>query len=153
MRPLRRQQLDRQLSALQPLLTLQPPRGGWLHVVREALGMPLSAWAQRMGVSKAAAAQMERREREGGITLKRLERAAEALGCRLVYAIVPKTSLTEQVRLQARQAAESLVDQVEHSMTLEAQGTDATAREARVAELADELARRGSGDIWSAHEQ
>ncbi len=152
LRSLRRQQLDRQFSQLKPLLTVHSPNGGWLHAVRDALGMSQAVWAGRMGVSGAAAAQMEQREREGRITLKSLDRAADALGCRLVYAIVPLTSLTEQVRIHARQTAEALVDEVEHSMALEGQATDAAAREARIGELADDLARRGSSDIWSTHD-
>ena len=146
---LSRKALDRQLVAARELLASPRPRDGWLATIREALGMSLTDWAGRLGVSGRAAAQMEDRELSGGITLRNLEKAAGALGCHVVYAVVPETSLEEQVRAQAMRAARRLVADVEHSMALEEQATDATAREERVRELASEMIRRNDRRLWS----
>jgi transcriptional regulator with XRE-family HTH domain len=58
--------------------------------------------AQRKGVSRNAVYQAERSEKEGAVSLKQMERLAEAMGGRFVYAIVPKEPVE---RLKYHQAA------------------------------------------------
>jgi transcriptional regulator with XRE-family HTH domain len=48
--------------------------------------------AARMGVSPARVSVMERDEQRGAVTLKMMQKAAEALGCEFVYALVPKSA-------------------------------------------------------------
>ena len=54
-----------------------------------------------MGVSQPRVTQLERAEREGTIGLQSLERAAQALHAKLVYALVPIEPLEDVVRRQA----------------------------------------------------
>ncbi len=140
-------QLDNRLSRLLPLLETQP-REGWVRAIREALGMSARQLAHRMGVSQATLAKMEKGEVEKTITLKSLERIAEALDCKLVHVLVPKDSLEEMVRRQARATAEKLVKRVSHSMELEKQGVSQRRREEQIDELAEEMARNLSRDLW-----
>ena len=67
---------------------LQTPPEGWLRTVRKALGMSGAQLARKMGVTRARVAQAEHAELSGGATLKSMQAAAEAMGCRFVYAIV-----------------------------------------------------------------
>ena len=48
--------------------------------------------AARMGVSPARVSVMERDEQRGAVTLRMMQKAAEALGCEFVYALVPKSA-------------------------------------------------------------
>ena len=111
----------------------------WVKAIRTALGMSQAELADRLGTTPSAAADLERAEREGGVTIKRLERVAEQLGCTLVYGLVPKTSLEGAVREQAQKRAAASLGYVGRTMDLEAQGLDADAmaeqleREARKA--------------------
>lgn len=74
-------------------------------------------------------------------------RAAEALDCTLVYALVPNTSLEAAVTERARKIAMRELKRVAHTMRLEAQGTDDGDIEARVqAYIRDQLSER---DLWS----
>ena len=68
-RKLRRQQLDAQLLPFANLAAVDPPNGGWVRAVREALGMSLATFAARIGVASSSTAyQLEQAEVDGGIT-------------------------------------------------------------------------------------
>ena len=82
----------------------------------------------------------------GSVQLSTLERAAEALNCRLHYVLVPRQPLEAMVRQQAQVRAAATVDAAAHTMRLEDQRPDAEATSAQVETLADELVdRRG---LW-----
>jgi predicted DNA-binding mobile mystery protein A len=76
---------------------------------------------KRLGVSKQRVAQIEKDELLGNATLKTVSQVAEAMNCSFVYWIVPKTSLEETVRDQARKVAEATLGQTSHAMALEGQ--------------------------------
>ncbi len=115
------EQLDTGLIRFAPLRDAQPPRNGWIRAIRNALGMSGRQLGKRLGVSKMRVADMERAEVAGAPSLKTLRRAAEAMDCVLVYALVPKTSLKETLRKQARQKARQDTARAAHTMGLEDQ--------------------------------
>jgi len=96
------QQLDRRFGALRPFVQTasRPPRG-WIRAIREAMGMTTGQMAKRMKVHQPRVIEMEKGEATSKITVHSLERAAEALGCRLVYVFVPERPLAETMRRQA----------------------------------------------------
>jgi predicted DNA-binding mobile mystery protein A len=101
----------------------RPPKG-WVHAIREAIGISSSDLAERMGTSRQLALQQEKAESEDRITLKSLRALAQALDCDLVYALVPRTgNLEELVDRRARAKAKANVLSVEHSMALENQAS------------------------------
>lgn len=99
-----------------------PPSVGWIRSIREALGMSATQLAERLGVSRAAAYKLEDRESGRKVTLKQLDKAAEALGCDVWYALVPKESLEQMIRDRARDKAEEQLSAANASMGLEAEG-------------------------------
>jgi predicted DNA-binding mobile mystery protein A len=76
---------------------------------------------RRLGLSQPTIVGFEQAEANGTITLHTLQRAAEALGCRLVYALVPEKPLADTVRERAELIAERQAGAIEHSMRLEDQ--------------------------------
>ena len=95
---------------------------GWVRAVRDALGMSTRQLAARMGVAQATVVQLERSEANGTVQLATLRRAADALNCDVVYALVPRDgSLERTVQEQARRRASALVKAVDRSMELEDQ--------------------------------
>lgn len=62
--------------------------GGWLRAVRQATGIPVYVLAKRLGVTKHEVFRLETSESSSRIMLANLQRAAEALGCDLVYGLV-----------------------------------------------------------------
>ncbi|UZN02524.1 mobile mystery protein A [Cellulomonas sp. S1-8] len=143
MRVAARRQLDRRTAALRALPTeaFARPAGGWVRAVRDAVGMSGRDLATRLGVSPTAVTKLEASERAGTIGLDTLARAADALGCDLVYALVPRVPLDDQVRRQAEKVARAELGPVATTMALEAQSLDAgQARQLlddRAAELVD----------------
>jgi predicted DNA-binding mobile mystery protein A len=113
--------LDSRFATLRPLLKTQRPPKGWLRVIRDALGMTTKQFGRRLGVSQPRIVELEQSEVSGSVTLNTLQRAAEALGCRLVYALVPDKPLAETVRERAELVAEQRQAAVEHTMRLEDQ--------------------------------
>jgi len=65
--------------------------------------------------------ELERSEAADTITLASLRKAARALDCDLVVAMVPKTSLENTVHRQARLKAAQERNRIVHTMRLEAQ--------------------------------
>ena len=64
-----------------------------MRAIREAHGMTGVQFARRLRIRPQSAEAVEKSEANGTIQLQSLRRAAEALDCTLVYALVPKTSL------------------------------------------------------------
>jgi predicted DNA-binding mobile mystery protein A len=115
------EQLDATLVRFAPLRDTPPPRKGWIRAIRDALGMSGRQLGQRMGVSKMWVGDMERLEATGATTLKTLRRAAEAMDCVLVYALVPKTTLKETLLKQSRRKVRQDMTRASHTMALEDQ--------------------------------
>ncbi|MGC5165482.1 mobile mystery protein A [Luteimicrobium sp. DT211] len=122
------------------------PAGGWVRAVRSALGMSATDLARRLGITPAAVRKLEASERNGVVRLDTLTRAADAMGCDVVYALVPRTSLEEFVAARARERANAELTQVDTTMALEAQRTSQAERAHLRDQLADELAR--SSRLW-----
>jgi len=75
-----------------------------------------------MGVAQATVVQMERSEAYETIQLATLRRAADALDCDLIYALVPRNgSLQHAVNAQASRRAHRAISAVDRSMELEDQ--------------------------------
>jgi predicted DNA-binding mobile mystery protein A len=145
MSALARRRLDERLGPVADAVGPRP-RAGWLRAVRDALGMSTTDVGHRMGVTRSRVTQIEQAEVAGNIKLETLERAADALGCKVVYAIVPKSgSLDGAVRAQALHTATEQHARAAHTMRLEDQASeiDAEAIEALADRLID---RRG---LWA----
>ena len=76
-------------------------RWGWVRGVRQAVGMPVAEMARRMKVGTSEIYRLEVAELEDAITLKKLRSAARALGCELVYAVVPMKGTLEDLAREA----------------------------------------------------
>lgn len=128
---------------------LKTPSEGWLRTVRKALGMSGAQLAKKMGVTRARIAQAENAELTGGTTLKSMQAAAEAMGCKFVYAIVPDKRIEDLITAQARKKAGALVKTASTHMALESQNLPKDKIDAEVERLASDLARTMPPDFWS----
>lgn len=126
--------LDKRFATLRPLVKSPRPPKGWLRAVRDALGMTTAQFGRRLGVSQPRIVELEQSEVSGSVTLNTLQRAAEALGCRLVYALIPERPLAEIVQERADLIATRQTNAVAQSMRLEDQ-------EVKSKEVAKELHR------------
>ncbi|UYN95378.1 MAG: mobile mystery protein A [Enhydrobacter sp.] len=135
--------LDKRLSALRPLVKSARPPKGWLRAVRDALGMTTAQLARRIGVTQPRIIELEKAEVGGTVTLNSLQRAAEALGCRVVYALVPIRPLAQVVHDRAEQLADKQLASVHHTMSLEDQAVrDKQANKELRRQFMEDLLRR-----------
>ena len=142
-RKLARERLESRLNRALVQATI-PPTGGWIRALRSALGMTAAQLGRRMGVGRQTVDGLERSERAGTIRLTSLRRAAEALDCDVVYALVPRTPLRAQVEQRARGLALAVLERANHSMALEDQAVDDL--EAEIERYIDEhISER---DLW-----
>ena len=103
---------------------------------------------QRMGVSQPQAVQMENGERSSSLTLNSLERAAEALGCRLVYALVPVEPLETMVEERALTLAKKRMGYAAHTMGLEDQQLSEEDTLTQLKELSRQLSVKSGSELW-----
>lgn len=68
---------------------LSAPAEGYVRWMREGLGQTREAVASTMGITTQTLAGIEESEADGAIKLSTLRRAARALNCTVVYALVP----------------------------------------------------------------
>jgi len=145
---LKLEQTEVLLRPFRRLSRAQSPRGGWVRVIREALGMSGAQLAARLNVKRQTIKDLEHSEATGKITLDSLNRLAAALGCRVVYALAPEKPLEEMQRDRAREIAESLVKPVSHSMKLEAQAIGARDEQRQRERLIEGLMHGDPKKLW-----
>ncbi|MBK7675539.1 MAG: mobile mystery protein A [Candidatus Accumulibacter sp.] len=141
--------LDRWRSADLPA---RPP-SGWLKAIRQALGMTATHLARRLGVTTSTLTRLEISEADDTISLATLRRAAEALGCELHYALVPRQPLTATLEERASRLAQHQMAAISHSMALEAQSTSREHLEAQTRALAESLLKGSRRALWKERGQ
>ena len=147
-RAMARKQLDKRLNRLNNMDTLARPPRGWIKAIREALGMTTAQLAKRLGVSQPRVLGIEKAEVSGSIKLESLERAARALDCRLVYALVPRKPLESLVEDRARNLAKKRLHATSHSMALEDQRVDQVDEQEHLERLVQKLLDQPGSALW-----
>lgn len=145
---LKRRQLDAVLNRWRGSKMPPRPATGWIKAIREGLGMAGSHLAARLGVTPSTVTRLENSEVEDTVSLGTLRRAADALGCELHYALVPKQSLSELVDHQAMTVARQEMARIVHTMVLEGQATSPEEIEIQTRALADELLQGSRRALW-----
>lgn len=106
-----RQQLDEVSVAFQLCRWTTERPETWLKAVRTAIGLSAAEMAKRLGVVKWDVYKLEKSEEKASIQIGTLRRAAEAMGCELVYAVVPKVGSMASIAARERVAAEAALEE------------------------------------------
>lgn len=137
------------LAPWQALRAARAPAQGWVSTIRHAVGMSSTQLAGRMRISRQSLEALEAREVAGSATVDALRRAADALDCDLVYALIPRQgSLEAMVTAQARRHAERLVGRAGHTMALEAQTVAESETKQQIAVLTRRLLAEWPRSLW-----
>ncbi|MBI4979489.1 MAG: mobile mystery protein A [Spirochaetes bacterium] len=143
------EQLDRKFEAIRIIEKIIPPEQGWINSVRTAIGMSLKQMGIKLGISIPSAKGLERRERNGSITINSLKKAADKLEMKLVYGFVPKgESLEKMIEEKAYEAAKKIVMRTAVNMQLEDQGNSQARLEREIKNKAEEIKKELPKFLW-----
>jgi predicted DNA-binding mobile mystery protein A len=143
-----RRHIERRLGKLRPARQFAQPQRGWIRAVRDALGMSAAKLAERMNVSQPRVFALEKAEARGAVTIASLERAAQAMECTLVYALVPNRPIDEMLQKRALRIVTEELARVQHTMRLENQGMSAAELKEERRRLAADLIREYPRRLW-----
>lgn len=143
-----RKNIDKRLNPLMNTDALARPPRGWVRAIREALGMTTAQLARRLGIAQPSVVGLEKAEASKAITLETLERAARALDCTLVYALVPRKPLETVVHERAGDKARARLRTISHSMTLEDQRVREDDEREQLERLVQKLLEGPGSALW-----
>ncbi len=143
-----REQLEITLRKFEPLRNSPPPVKGWIRAIRDALGMNGRQLADRLGEHRSRTKQIEQQEIAGSLTLKTIRKIAEAMDCVFVYGLVPRTSLEETVRNQAKQIALKRLARASHTMELENQALGTKENKEILSSMIEEIMDELPSNLW-----
>jgi predicted DNA-binding mobile mystery protein A len=116
------QQLNSKMMGFDSLKKVVMPPTGWVKAIRTAIGMSMQQLGNKLNVSKQAVMDIERREKDGSITVKSLREIARAMDMQLVYGFLPNDgSLDALIERRARELATKIVMRTATTMELEDQ--------------------------------
>ncbi len=144
-----REQLQKTVDRLDSIRSVRQPVRGWLRSVREALGMSSKQLAERLGVSGPRITSLEKSEQSGSATIKTMRQAAEALDCVFVYAVIPREDFTATIRAQAESLARRRMNNVTHSMLLEAQQLSDSDQQKALAMEVEKIVQTMPKELWN----
>ncbi|MCX6178001.1 MAG: mobile mystery protein A [Chlorobiales bacterium] len=117
------QQLNNKMLAFASLKEVAIPPSGWVKAIRTALGISMLQLGKKLSITKQAVHDIERREKEGSITIKSMIELGRALDMRFVYGFVPNDgSLDALIEKKATELASIIVLRSSNTMKLEDQG-------------------------------
>jgi predicted DNA-binding mobile mystery protein A len=115
-------QLDAKIKRLNSTSIGELPSTGWINATRLALGMSQEQLGKKLQITRQSVQELEKREKEGTITLKTLKEVAKAMDIQLVYGFIPNQgSLEALIEKKARELATRIVMRTSNSMKLEDQ--------------------------------
>jgi predicted DNA-binding mobile mystery protein A len=147
-RDLQLQQMDALLETWRAAQLSARPRSGWVRAIRESLGMSAAAFARRLGMSPVGVRKLESAEALDVITLTSLRKLAQALDCELHYALVPRTSLVQQLKDRAETVARERLGPIAHSMALEDQAVQGPLTKLQLEMAIKELLEGSRRELW-----
>jgi predicted DNA-binding mobile mystery protein A len=117
------QQLNQKMLDFATLGQVVVPPTGWIKAIRTSIGMSMQQLGNRLSISKQAILDIERREKEGTITIKLLKEVGRVLDMHFVYGFIPKDgSLDALIERRAAELATQIVLRTANTMELENQG-------------------------------
>jgi len=143
------EQLDRKLAKLHVLKEVEVPLKGWINAIRTTLNMTLVQLAKRRNKTWVRVREIEEREQNKTITLKKLIEVGEALDLQFVYGFLPKEySIERMIDKRAQQVAREIVMRTSHTMKLEEQENREERLQKAIKDRADILKQEMPKHLW-----
>ncbi len=143
------QQLNSKMLGFASLKQLAMPPTGWIKAIRTAIGMSMQQLGNKLNVSKQGVMDIEKREKDGSITIKSLQEIARAMDMQLVYGFVPNDgSLDALIEKRATELAIQIVMRTANTMKLEDQANSKKRIETAIRERATAIKNEMPKILW-----
>lgn len=143
------QQLNSKMLGFASLRQVAMPPTGWIKAIRTAIGMSMQQLGNKLNVSKQGVMDIEKREKDGSITIKSLREIARAMDMQLVYGFVPNDgSLDALIEKRATELATQIVMRTANTMKLEDQANSKKRIEAAIRERATAIQNEMPKILW-----
>jgi predicted DNA-binding mobile mystery protein A len=143
------QQLNSKMLGFASLKQVAMPPTGWIKSIRTAIGMSMQQLGNKLNVSKQAVMDIEKREKDGSITIKSLREIARAMDMQLVYGFVPNDgSLDDLIEKRATELATQIVMRTANTMKLEDQANSKKRIETAIKERAAAIKNEMPKILW-----
>ncbi|MEY3590133.1 MAG: hypothetical protein RLZZ466_653 [Bacteroidota bacterium] len=148
-RSLQFQQLNNKMLALATLSKVALPPTGWIRAIRSAIGMSMQQLGTKLNISRQGVMNMEKREKEGSITINSLREIAQVMDLELVYGFVPiDGSLDALIERRAMELATQIVKRTATTMELENQANSKERIENAIRERAATIQNEMPKILW-----
>ena len=143
------QQLNNKMLGFASLRQVAMPPTGWIKAIRTAIGMSMQQLGNKLNVSKQGVMDIEKREKDGSITIRSLREIARAMDMQLVYGFVPNDgSLDALIEKRATELATQIVMRTANTMKLEDQANSKKRIEAAIRERATAIQNEMPKILW-----
>jgi len=143
------QQLNSKMLGFASLKEVAMPPTGWIRAIRTAIGMSMQQLGNKLNITKQGVMDIEKREKEGSITIKSLRGIARAMDMQLVYGFVPNDgSLDALIEKRATELATQIVMRTANTMKLEDQANSKKRIEAAIRERATAIQNEMPKILW-----
>ena len=143
------QQLNSKMLGFASLRQVAIPPTGWIKAIRTAIGMSMQQLGNKLNVSKQGILDIEKREKDGFITIKSLKEIARVMDMQLVYGFIPNDgSLDKLIEKRATELATKIVLRTSNTMKLEDQGNTNKRIEKAIKERAEEIKNVMPKILW-----
>ena len=143
------QQLNQKMAGFAILNEVPQPSTGWIKAIRVAIGMSMQQLGNKLSITKQGVLDIEKREKEGSITIKSLKELGRALDMELVYGFVPNDGTLEGlIEKRARELATKIVLRTSNTMRLENQGNSDKRIELAINERTEEIKNEMPKILW-----
>ena len=146
---LQRQQLNSKMLGFASLKQVVMPPTGWIKAIRTAIGMSMSQLGNKLKMSKQGIMDIEKREKDGSITIKSLREIARAMDMQLIYGFLPNDgSLDALIEKRATELATQIVMRTANTMKLEDQANSKNRIETAIRERAAAIKNEMPKILW-----
>ena len=143
------QQLNEKMDKLTFLQHLIMPPIGWIKAIRNGIGMSMEQLGKKLSITKQAVMDIEKREKEGAITIKSMQEIAKVIDMKFVYGFVPNAgSLEQMIETRSLEIATKIVQRTSTSMKLEDQVNSKERIEKAIKERAAEIINKTPKILW-----
>ena len=143
------QQLNEKMLQLSGMQHVIVPPIGWIKAIRNGIGMSMEQLGKKLSITKQGVMDIEKREKEGAITIKSMQEIAKAIDMQFIYGFVPDAgSLDQMIEMRALEMARKIVQRTSTTMKLEDQVNSKERIEKAIKERAAEIINKTPKILW-----